>query len=641
MIEDIDVKDLGGDFSYEPRQDWAKKYLTWDRDKGMWEIPGTEYSKVAPGGVAQANHESFRGMYNQVKSVEDDARNVSLYIDQAGLEALPMWRPFQRWVLMARSHLLIDEDRLNDVNWQALEQQWKAEAAAETARLLWAKFGDQFRSPSAFQDLEDFLVGPNGLRWFFDRALEQEPDWDDAVPPKIYPGDFIDGISFEDVKNKLYGGQNQPSFPGWKEPAGDQGELRFEGLEDEDKNLIRGIKRSTPQFVIDFMNENFPWDEEHEMWELGGFCNFGGGLADRANCAYFEKKYPGLVTTEYGGLGSETVGIKKAALARMDSDTLDSLAADLARIGDSVIIDDEAAGQMESELRQEAWDNWVSEDFVRGLRAKFPQHEELIWEYKSDPLMRALFEDAREKAGEEWFEESDSGGRQYVRVNAILAKVDERTVLEWLEGIAESSPKVTQLVANFAELFEEINESRKYSVVMAPASPELSDAVIRWGEMFITEDKLHHDQKDPEGFGREHDVHVTVKFGLHEPEPSQALLDIIEQTEPFEIEVGPCSLFDTNPDFDVVKFDCDGQALRALNERISQLKNSDSHPEYRPHMTVAYVTKGSCAELVGKPLFNENEPGAVRFLVKTVLFRGAAGEKISLFLGKPNLELAT
>jgi hypothetical protein len=185
---------------------------------------------------------------------------------------------------------------------------------------------------------------------------------------------------------------------------------------------------------------------------------------------------------------------------------------------------------------------------------------------------------------------------------------------------------------------ESLLQEGKYSCVMAPAPPELADAVQKWGQMFIPDDELYTDPKDPENFGREHDVHVTCKFGLHETKPSPELLRIIEETQPFEIEIGPCALFDTAKDYDVVKFDVDGEGLRELNRRLSELKNSDEHPEFHPHMTVAYVVKGACFELIGKPLLDPQADQDTRFLVKAVTFSSPNKVKTTLFLGKPNLE---
>jgi 2'-5' RNA ligase len=52
----------------------------------------------------------------------------------------------------------------------------------------------------------------------------------------------------------------------------------------------------------------------------------------------------------------------------------------------------------------------------------------------------------------------------------------------------------------------------------------------------------------------------------------------------------------------VVKFDVEGKELRALNEIFCKLPNEDSHPEYNPHMTLAYVRKG-----MGKNFVRESQ----------------------------------
>jgi 2'-5' RNA ligase len=113
------------------------------------------------------------------------------------------------------------------------------------------------------------------------------------------------------------------------------------------------------------------------------------------------------------------------------------------------------------------------------------------------------------------------------------------------------------------------------------------------------------------------------------------LLRIIEQTQPFEIEVGTASLFEAD-EYDVLKFDVESNALRAFNERLSTLPNTDEHPIFRPHLAVAYIQHGTCRDLLGLPLVDSSEPAATRFLVKSVLFSGKNGDKITLFLGKPN-----
>lgn len=94
--------------------------------------------------------------------------------------------------------------------------------------------------------------------------------------------------------------------------------------------------------------------------------------------------------------------------------------------------------------------------------------------------------------------------------------------------------------------------------------------------------------------GRETNPHVTVKYGLHgdDPAPLHALL---ADQPPVTVKMGNTSLFPAGSDgkHDVVKVDVDSPALHTLNAKIAAaLPNTETHPEYKPHATVAYVKPG-------------------------------------------------
>jgi 2'-5' RNA ligase len=59
----------------------------------------------------------------------------------------------------------------------------------------------------------------------------------------------------------------------------------------------------------------------------------------------------------------------------------------------------------------------------------------------------------------------------------------------------------------------------------------------------------------------------------------------------FEIEVGPVSFFEAER-YDVLKFDAESEGLVELNQRLAELPNTQTHDEFHPHLTVAYVQKG-------------------------------------------------
>lgn len=98
--------------------------------------------------------------------------------------------------------------------------------------------------------------------------------------------------------------------------------------------------------------------------------------------------------------------------------------------------------------------------------------------------------------------------------------------------------------------------------------------------------------------GRETVPHVTVKFGLH----TQKAADVIEAlkgVKPVTITLGKTSLFESD-DYDVLKVEVKGAALKRLNKLISDaLDHTDTHPEYVPHATIAYLKPGEGAQYVG------------------------------------------
>ena len=134
-----------------------------------------------------------------------------------------------------------------------------------------------------------------------------------------------------------------------------------------------------------------------------------------------------------------------------------------------------------------------------------------------------------------------------------------------------------------------ITEGRyDYGCVMARMDEGASRKILDFNHKTIGEEFLYTEE---ENHGRENTPHVTVKFGLTESYTEDQIREIIKETRPFLMEIRGISLFE-NEKFDVVKFDIEGKKLRALREIFNRLPNQDSHPEYNPHMTLAYVRRG-------------------------------------------------
>lgn len=182
----------------------------------------------------------------------------------------------------------------------------------------------------------------------------------------------------------------------------------------------------------------------------------------------------------------------------------------------------------------------------------------------------------------------------------------------------------------------------KYGCVMVNLPEGHAGFVIQWGQANIPDDLIWNENEDG---GREKDIHVTAKYGFV-GNPIEQLHDIGDNTAPFPVYIGKVSLFQ-QADHDVVKLDVESPWLHKLNAALSRLPNKDKYPVYKPHITVAYVQKGSCDHLVGADLFAaEGSPGA-EFIATNMDYQGATEDSddpnrphAHILFSKPKLEEA-
>jgi len=128
------------------------------------------------------------------------------------------------------------------------------------------------------------------------------------------------------------------------------------------------------------------------------------------------------------------------------------------------------------------------------------------------------------------------------------------------------------------------------------------------------------------GFGREDDIHVTVKYGLHTSDVEK-VRKVLEKEKPVEVTLGKISLFKSD-DYEVVKIDVDSPGLHTLNKRISEdLKCTDTYPVYKPHVTIAYVKSGE-----GKAMEGECSLTGKSFIADEVVFSSKDGKRVAIKL---------
>lgn len=106
-----------------------------------------------------------------------------------------------------------------------------------------------------------------------------------------------------------------------------------------------------------------------------------------------------------------------------------------------------------------------------------------------------------------------------------------------------------------------------------------------------------------EGYGKQQNSHVTILYGLHDDQIDQnKLQQQIQESinQPIKIKLKNLSLFQGDNPYDVLKFQVQSQKLHQLNKKFSKYPNTNKYPEYKPHMTVAYIKKGLGKKYIGQ-----------------------------------------
>jgi hypothetical protein len=168
----------------------------------------------------------------------------------------------------------------------------------------------------------------------------------------------------------------------------------------------------------------------------------------------------------------------------------------------------------------------------------------------------------------------------------------------------------------------------KYSSTQVDLTPDMSDSVRTFGRKIGDEALVV-----PEG--RENRPHVTLKYGLHGNEAA-AVAKLLAGEGPIKAKVKALSVFpnvDTeHGKADVLKFDIDSPDLRRLHALLKKhLPNTETHPTYRPHVTVAYMKPGEGKHWAGQAVKGIS---GQTITLNEVVFSGADGKEITIPLGE-------
>jgi len=142
----------------------------------------------------------------------------------------------------------------------------------------------------------------------------------------------------------------------------------------------------------------------------------------------------------------------------------------------------------------------------------------------------------------------------------------------------------------------------------------LANKIQQWGKDNILSDELAED-------GRETDTHITLLYGIC-TKNREVVKKLLTTEKPIKATLGKIGCFVNNDEFDVIIVKVNSPDLEKLHKKIkNDLRIEQTHAEYKPHCTIAYVKKGNARKHAG----NTNFEGA-KMTFDTVLFKDGISE---------------
>lgn len=208
-----------------------------------------------------------------------------------------------------------------------------------------------------------------------------------------------------------------------------------------------------------------------------------------------------------------------------------------------------------------------------------------------------------------------------VRDKLELDPLEEDALLENQLGGADStssdSPKneptsesgdastITTIDNQFA-----VSSAHSFSSTQIDISSPYRDQILAIG-LTIPDDQLASD-------GRKLNPHATIKYGIESDNPA-LVRALVEDFGPITFTLADTAVFESD-EYDVLYIEVDpingDSDLDKLNELISSsLKVTDTHPEYIPHITIAYLKPG-----LGKNYIGNSKLNGVKIESSTIVF---------------------
>lgn len=176
--------------------------------------------------------------------------------------------------------------------------------------------------------------------------------------------------------------------------------------------------------------------------------------------------------------------------------------------------------------------------------------------------------------------------------NAPTLQAPRLEQLEDLTRVLEAA-----IDSNNTEVIDRIigvrHAEHKFSSTQIQLPSDVAECLLQIGR------EVPYEDLNLEEGGREQDAHVTVKYGLH-TDSSLLVQHMLKGYGSVSLTLGVLDIFEAE-DYDVLFARVQSPELEELNKFISNnFEVTDTHPEYKPHATIAYLKKGLGAKYVGR-----------------------------------------
>ena len=149
--------------------------------------------------------------------------------------------------------------------------------------------------------------------------------------------------------------------------------------------------------------------------------------------------------------------------------------------------------------------------------------------------------------------------------------------------------------------------------------------IPNWNSIVLSIDESDLYKPDDPVYGYETSPHVTILYGLHTEVDDSDVIDIFKNRSLTDIEIEGIGCFE-NKDYDVIKMNIKSDKLLFFNTELMKLPHTTEFPDYKPHITMAYVLPGLGKKYVDssyRHTFNK---------VNKIVYSKPDGEKVNILL---------